>query len=67
MKKQIVATIWKPTKAKGGCAETIRLEQIGVECAATCCARYYKGISSDGCDCIVVGEEQEIDEFSKTF
>ena len=62
---QKVVTIWKPTKANGGNAQNIRLDQVGVECAASICARYYKGINAHGANAVIVGRENDIAEFLK--
>lgn len=63
---QKVVTIWKPTKANGGNAQNIRLDRVGVECAASICARYYKGINAHGANAVIVGRESDIVEFLKT-
>ena len=48
-----VATIWKPTSANGGNAKTIRIATIDVDCAATVCSRYYKGINAHGANVVL--------------
>ena len=51
----VMVTIWKPTKANGGCAENKRIDQVDVDVAAAVCARYYKGINAHGANAILVG------------